>query len=339
MQTRRKELLHRVFSVIARKLGWLTLAFAVAIAPVALAQAQDGATLLAQMATAMRSLDYQGSFAYQHAGRIDTLRVFHAGGARERERLISLNGPRNEVIRDGTHITCIRADASAIVYTGASGRGLLPLVPDAADSTLEKSYSIIVSGKDRVAGYTADIVDIIPRDSFRYGYRLWIEEGSRLLLQSIVTDSKRHALEQFMFVSLVIGTPPSDTDLVSRQRELMTTTAADSNEIELRGAPMWSVDNPPAGFTFRSARRSSDALEGAQHLIYSDGLASVSIYVEPAAAASDGQTTMAGRGTMNIYTYSNDGWRFTILGDVPLATVTTIAQSLRQVGGVAPEIH
>ncbi|HET9034324.1 MAG TPA: MucB/RseB C-terminal domain-containing protein [Dokdonella sp.] len=298
---------------------------------IALAQTPEGATLLAQMAAAMRATDYQGSFVYQHAGRIDTLRVFHAGGARERERLISLNGPRNEIVRNGTNITSIRADDSAIVYNSTSGRGLLPLVPDSVDPELEKSYRIVLNGSDRVAGYSADIVDIVARDGFRYGYRLWIDKGSRLLLRSIVTDSKRQPLEQFMFVSLIIGTPPSDTDLVPRQRELLTTTATDSDEIELRGEPMWSVSKAPSGFAFRSARRSMDAVEGAQHLVYSDGLASVSVYVEPKNSTGDELTTIASRGTMNIYTYSNEKWRFTVLGDVPLATVTMMAQSLQPV--------
>lgn len=337
MPTQLKALLSRTLSVIARTAICLSIALSSLVAPVAFAQTSEGATLLAQMAAAMRSLDYQGSFAYQHAGRIDTLRVFHAGGARERERLVSLNGPRNEIIRDGAHITCIRADDSAVVYNSTSERGLLPLVPDTADPQLEKSYRIALSGSDRVAGYSADIVDIVARDGFRYGYRLWIDKGSRLLLRSIVTDSKRNALEQFMFVSLTIGTPPSDTDLVPRQRELLTTTAADSNEIEMRGAPMWQVTKFPPGFSFRSARRSRDAVKGAQHLIYSDGLASVSIYVEPRDAGTEELTTMAGRGTMNIYTYSSGAWRFTVLGDVPLATVTMMAQSLQQVSTSLPK--
>ena len=336
MQTQLKELLCRTLHVGVRNSIWLIVAVSTVFTPVALAQESNGAALLSQMATAMRTLDYEGSFAYQHAGRIDTLRVFHAGGARERERLISLNGPRNEVIRNGTNITCIQADDSAIVYTGTSGRGLLPLVPDTADSKLEESYRIVLSGSDRVAGYSADVVDIIARDGFRYGYRLWIDKGSRLLLRSIVTDSKRNALEQFMFVSLIIGSPPSDTDLVPRQRELLTTTAADTDEIELRGPPMWQVSKAPPGFAFRSARRSRDAVEGAQHLIYSDGLASVSIYIEPKTSTSDGLTTLAGRGTLNIYTYSNDAWRFTVLGDVPLATVTMMAQSLEPLGKASP---
>ncbi len=292
------------------------------------AQVPDGAAMLAQMASAMRSLDYQGSFAYQHAGRIDTMRVFHAGGARERERLISLNGPRSEVIRNGTQITCIQADDSAIVYQSPSGRGLLPLVPDAADPALGEHYQISIAGSERVAGYEADIIDIVARDGYRYGYRMWIEKATRLLLRSVVTDTKRRPLEQFMFVSLEIGTPPDDTDLIPRQREMLTTTAAQGDEIDLRGDVAWKVAKPPPGFTLRSARRSRDAAEGSQHLVYSDGLANVSIYVEPRSGKSDEMTTLAGRGTLNIASYSTDQWQFTVLGDVPLATVTAISQSL-----------
>jgi sigma-E factor negative regulatory protein RseB len=314
--------------VVARAGARHVVVLAALFATVASAQAPDGATVLAEMASAMRTLDYQGSFIYQHSGRIDTLRVFHSGSPRERERLISLNGPRSEVIRSGSTITCIQPDNSAILYSNSPGRGLLPLVPDTADESLGEHYRISVSGTDRVAGYSADIVDIIPRDAYRYGYRLWVESGTRLLLKSVVTDSKRKPLEQIMFVSLEIGTPPNDTDLVPSQSNLLSTTAARGDEIELRGGAAWEVARPPPGFTFRSARRSRDAEKGAQHLVYSDGLASVSIYVEPRIEGSAEVTTLAGRGTMNIYTYSDKRWQFTVLGDVPVATVTAIAQSL-----------
>ncbi len=297
----------------------------------AAAQAPRGAELLTQMSSSVRGLDYQGSFVYQHAGRIDTLRVFHAGGAREQERLISLNGPRSEVIRNGNNVTCIQADDSAIVYTNTSGRGLLPLVPDAATAGIDDHYAIRLDGSDRVAGYDADIIDVLPRDGFRYGYRLWLEKGTRLLLRSIVTNHKKMPIEQFMFVSLEIGRIPADTDLVPRQRELLTTTAAPADEINLRGPPAWKVLNAPAGFTLRSARQSAKAVAGAQHLVYSDGLASVSVYVEPIEASIDLPATLASRGTLNIYSFNKDSWRFTVLGDVPAATVTAIAESLQQV--------
>lgn len=329
MRTQSELSIRRLMLIRTRNAVGAILGVAVALSStLCFAQGSDGAALLAEMASAMQSLDYQGSFAYQHAGRIDTMRVFHAGGARERERLISLNGPRSEVIRNGSQITCIQADDSAVVYQSPSGRGLLPLVPDAADPTLGEHYQISIGGSERVAGYDADIVDIIPRDAYRYGYRVWIEKATRLLLQSVVTDSKRRPLERFMFVSLQIGTAPDDTDLIPSQRELLTTTAAQGDEVDLRGKVVWNVANPPPGFTLRSARRTRDGASGAQHLVYSDGLASVSIYVEPRSGKSDEMTTLAGRGTLNIATHSTDQWQFTVLGDVPLATVTAISQSL-----------
>lgn len=296
----------------------------------ATAEVRDARALLLEMSTAMRELNYQGSFAYQHAGRVDSLRIFHAGGVSERERLISLNGPSSELIRNGQHVTCIQPDGSATIYTSGSGKGLVPLVPAPGSSALGEHYDVTIIGTDRVAGYSADIVDVVPRDGYRYGYRLWLDQGTRLLLRSIVTDSQRRPLEQLMFVSLEIGKLPDETDLMPSRQELRTTTTAAVSEIVLRRAPQWTIDNPPAGFSFVSARRQKEATEGAEHLIYSDGLANVSIYIEPHDENVAATDTLAGRGTLNVYTHVEKDWRITVLGDVPIATVTAMGRSLRR---------
>ena len=75
-----------------------------AAAPSSANDAQDAQKLLFSMTNAIHALDYQGSFTYQHSGRTDTLRVFHAGGANERERLVSLNGPSRELVRSGSSV-------------------------------------------------------------------------------------------------------------------------------------------------------------------------------------------------------------------------------------------
>lgn len=317
--------------------AWIVFGFALGLCPDVHAQSSDSRELLQQMAAAIRSLDYQGSFVYQHAGRVDTLRVFHAGGALERERLVSLNGPRSEVVRSGANVTCIQADGSATVYSSNSGRGLLPLVPETGDSLIGEHYEVRIAGKDRVAGYEADVIDVLPRDRFRYGYRLWLDHSTRFLLRSMVTDSEGRPLEQFMFVSLELGKRPSDTDLVPRQGELLATTAATPVELELRGAPVWSVREPPPGFSLSSARRPRNGVAGTEHLVYSDGLANVSIYVEPRDAKDQENTTIAGRGTLNVYTTVDGEWRFTVLGDVPVVTISTIARSIVRSAKEAPE--
>jgi len=295
-----------------------------------LAQSGDARGMLAAMADAVRTLDYQGSLVYQHEGRVDTLRVFHAGGSLERERLISLNGPRREVVRNGNTVTCIEADGSATVYSSSKGQGLLPLVPLAGDGSIGEYYRIQLISTDRVAGYDADVLEVLPRDGFRYGYRLWLDRGTRLLLRSTVIDDQRRTLEQFMFVALEIGTLPSDTDLLPRQSPLLTSKAAQMDEMQLRSPSQWQVLAPPPGYRYVSGRRSVQGGQGSEHLVYSDGLANVSIYLEPREGTDAAGVSLARRGTLNVFSRVEGEWRMTVLGNVPATTVTSIGRALRR---------
>lgn len=308
--------------------------------PVGAGDAQEGQKLLFAMSHAIRSLDYQGSFTYQHSGRTDTVRVFHAGGANERERLVSLNGPNRELVRNGSAVICVEADGSAVSYSSGRGKGLLPLVPTADAAPLEENYAIRTAGSDRVAGFLADVIDIQPRDGFRYGYRIWLERDSRMLLRSMVVNQRNQILEQFMFVALEIGRLPSDADLVPRQSGRVIHDESAANELDMRHAPGFRVAGLPPGFSLISARRpSASASKIAEHLVFSDGLASVSLYIESQDDRNSGMAALAGRGTLNVHAFSRDGLRFTVLGDVPMATVNAIAQSVEKSNDNGSEIR
>ena len=314
--------------------GMLLVISLIAAAPSEADDAQDAQKLLFSMANAIHNLDYQGSFTYQHSGRTDTLRVFHAGGANERERLVSLNGPSRELVRSGSSVMCVGPDGSAVSYSISRGKGLLPLVPAATTSSLDQHYGIRMAGSDRVAGYLADVIEVHPRDGFRYGYRIWLERDSHMLLRSMVVDQRNQMLEQFMFVALEIGRTPSDTDLVPRQTGSLTSDGSGENEIELRKSPDFRVSAAPPGFTLISARRPSRSSSAtSEHLVFSDGLASVSVYIEAQAGNLSGLTTLAGRGSLNLQVFFRDGMQFTVLGDVPIATVSSIAGSIERVSG------
>lgn len=300
------------------------------------AQETDAHALLEQMSAAIHSLDYQGSFLYQHAGQVDTLRVIHAGGTRERERLLSLNGPRTEVIRNGPDVTFIQQDGSAIIYPSNSGRGLLPLVPGTAGRPFDENYQLKIVGTDRVAGYATDVIDVEPRDNWRYGYRLWLDRNSRLLLRSIVMDDSRQPLEQFMFVALQIGQLTDETELVPSQRELLTTRAARSDDWLLQKNSAWSATDLPPGFALGSVRQSQRDGAGVEHLVYSDGLANISVYLEPSQTESAENTTLNERGPLNMLTVNALGWRITAVGDVPARTLSAIAGSLRRIDVAEP---
>lgn len=293
------------------------------------AQEDLAGNLLQYMSAAVRSLDYQGSFIYEHNGEVDALRIFHQGGIRERERLVGLSGARSEILREGDLITCVQADRPTVLFPNRAGSRLLPLVPDTRSRAFGKLYALGLGGEDRVAGYRANIVEILPRDGYRYGYRLWLEQDSKLLLRSAVIDSSRRVLEQFMFVALDIHTKPNAADLAP---SVAAGVGAAPEETPLTTPPRWRVTDPPSGFLYLRGQRPMQAPTQAEHYVYSDGIANVSIYIEPRdpklPAAADSVLT---RGVLSIYSRNEGDWKITALGDVPRATVQRMARSVQAV--------
>lgn len=285
------------------------------------------------MSTAVRSLDYQGSFIYEHDGRIDALRIFHAGEGRGRERLISMSGPRSELVRDGSSITCVQSGAPTILFQNGRGARLLPLVPNTGGRSFDQYYALRSEGEDRVAGYGARVVDIVPRDAWRYGYRLWIEERSDMLLRSAVVDAARHTLEQFMFVALEVGAQPKRSDLVPSSEAGLGAPPA---EVPLAGAPQWRVADLPPGFRFTRALRTAQGAPGVEHQMYSDGLANVSVYVEPRTGTAPPAADRAvSRGVISLYSHETPELKITVLGDAPGATIERMARSVRPISAEA----
>ena len=300
------------------------------IAGHATGQPADDATaqnLLAHMSAALRALDYQGSFIYQHDGRIDALRIFHAGGMPERERLLSLSGVRSEIVRDGASVICQPGGLPTVLLPNRLAAHLLPLIPDTRGAGFARLYSLSVGGTDRIAGYPAQIIDIAARDGYRYGYRLWLDENSHLPLRSAVVDGARRPLEQFMFVTLDIGATPRQSDLAPSSAA--TSTAA-APEVPLGGPPQWRVADLPPGFYFMHSQRPAEGPTQAEHQIYTDGVANVSIYMEPRSGPSAPDRSLV-RGALGIYSHDVGTWRITGLGDVPRATVERMARSVQPV--------
>jgi sigma-E factor negative regulatory protein RseB len=284
--------------------------------------------LLTRMSASLRSLDFQGSFIYEHDGRVDALRVFHFGGERERERLVSLTGPRGEIVRDDRTVTCVQSGSIPTLFANRPGYSLLPLVPNVRE--LGAQYSVSAGGEDRVAGYVVRVVDIAPRDQYRYGYRLWLQQDTQLPLRSAILDAARRPLEQFMFVALDVGAKPSETDLLPGQSLDAAVSPAEEEKINSR--PRWTVPQAPAGFRLVRTQRPPGSNQS-EHLVYTDGIASVSIYVEP--RADTAQTTVESasmRGALSIHSRSDGALRITALGDVPPATVKAMALGVRANG-------
>jgi sigma-E factor negative regulatory protein RseB len=294
--------------------------------------AQDAAAWIARMGEAVRTLDYEGELVYAHAGQIETLRLFHAGGPDgERERLVTLTGAPREVIRADGSVTCIGTAPEPSVYADESGRPrLLAALPGADAHALQRHYAFVLGGVERIAGLPAQQVEVRPRDAFRYGYRLWLEQASGLPLKSMRFGADGRPVEQLMFTRIALGQRPSEADLAGDARDDAKRTVLVLPAAVAAVASAWTVVDPPPGFALAMQQPRADAGE---HLVYSDGLANVSVYVEALDAGIPVFSGPASRGAMNLYGRVVQGRQVTVLGDVPAATVERFAQSIAAADG------
>ncbi len=277
--------------------------------------ADDPASLLQRAAAAFGNLQYQGTFVYLHDGRLDAMRVTRSVGPEGSvERLVALTGERRELVRDASGTRCTVGGGSMTL--AEAGRVALPAPDLQRLADPESPYLIAVVGRDRVAGHDALVLDARPRDAARYGYRLWIEPQSGMLLGSTLVGPTGAAVEQIMFVDLVLQPAAEGAAPVPAAAQ----AAAAAEAADDAG---WTVGDLPAGF--RLVGRAADSAPGAQHLLYSDGLASVSVYVEPLGNAPVGSHR---RGALSVYGRTLDQHQVVVVGDVPPATVERIARSV-----------
>ena len=288
---------------------------------------QDVAQWVARMNQALTTLDYHGDLVYLHGGQMEALRLYHAGGASVRERLVSVSGVPREVIRDGGRIVCIGTSAAPSLYAdGGSAAPLLGALPGPGGVGLDPYYSLVLGGTERIAGLDAQQVEVRPRDAYRYGYRLWLERATGLPLKSVRFGADGRAVEQIMFTRIALNERPSEADLGTIAIEGAGQVALDRPQPASTTTAPWRVISPPDGFVLRLQR--PPAADASVHLVYSDGLANVSVYVEPLRAQVPAFSGAANRGALNLYGRVLEGRQITVLGDVPAATVERFAQGV-----------
>jgi sigma-E factor negative regulatory protein RseB len=303
-----------------------------------LALADSARHWLDRMSGALKTLDYDGTFVYQHGGKLDVMRIVHrvdAGG--RRERLVSLTGSAREVLRDDRSVTCIMPDNKSVMIGQSRPPQPFPVVPEDL-AMISQNYLLEDEGDDRMIGFRARVIAVTPKDQFRYGYRFWIEQDSRMMLRSDLTGEDGTAIEKVMFTALDIGIdiPASDLqpsltgDGFSWNRQTELNAAQDP----AHGQPGWAVRELPAGFMLTDFRRRRLHEQGgeAEHMVYSDGLATVSVYVEQALPETAPFTGLSTMGAMNAYGAVVEGYQVTVVGEVPVATVRMIATSVRRQG-------
>ncbi len=289
--------------------------------------AQDAEAWLQRMTQALQRTDYRGVLIYSQGGQMHGVQVYRsASGDAPRERLIALDGAEREVLREGRRVICQRGGSTPVA--GLPGG----LDSAAADSGSLENYQLKLEGEDRVAGLATQIVTIEPRDAFRYGQRIWLEQETGLPLRSVLFGSDARVASQSLFAQIELGYRPSAAEL-GACADGSTPTATPGEQAS--GTPRWTVRDLPPGF--RLLRAMHDAQRaGAEHQVYSDGLALVSIYIEPRAAAIEPLSGGVQRGALSLFGRALGNVHITVVGEVPALTVERMAQGmvdLRAPGG------
>lgn len=289
--------------------------------------------LINSMSRAVRERNYDGTFIYLRHRQLDSMRLIHkSDGGGEFERLVSLTGMPREVIRDDRSVRCIYPDDEAVVVEKSRPRKYVAQLPEPIER-IAPYYDFAVDGEDRVAGRDAWVVNIQPRDAFRYGYRLWIDKDSALLLKSELRDKSGFPLEQIMFTELhLLESVPAELlePSVSGQNFTWYHSASATSRGESARDGRWVVSWMPSGFAMNEHERQALVASGkpVDHMVFSDGLASVSVFIEKLEDNGEIAAGLSRMGGVNTYAKHLGEFQVTAVGEVPPATVQRIANSV-----------
>lgn len=304
---------------------WAAVAGLIAATAVQTASASPLAWL-DRMNDAVRQLDYEGRLVVQSGDNLDAIYLVHrVVDGIEKERIVSLTGEPREVIRSDEAVACLIPGQGRHINVGRNpaNQSISPLKGVSA-AHLAQSYRMQTLTPEIVAGRKAQQIIIEPRDDFRYGYRLFVDLRTALPLRSIMFDKARRPVSQMMFTEIRINEAitPIEHDLSAMQLARI-----DDDELaayERPTKPAWRVADLPPGFQLNAFRRRAAADGDAEHLIFSDGLATLSVYVQRA----DGQG-LSGEsrfGAAKAVGRIIGDHEVIVMGEVPLATLHWVAR-------------
>ena len=297
---------------------------------------QDAKHWLSKMMHAVESLNYEGTFVFMHGEDMEVMHIVHGNdGHGVRERLVSLNGEAREVIREQDVLTCVWPGSHFVVVETSRTRHGLPVKIPANLDKLEDYYQLEIAGTDRIAGRDCLYADIKPRDAYRYGYRLCIDKDSGMLLKSVMLTPDGKPIERVMFTSIKLldSVPVAQFKFHLMDKGFTWHTMDTENaKFQQKPDPSWHVTAKPPGFSVNEniIRPIAASDQPVQHIILSDGLASVSVFIAPWDTKNSSHEGAWRKGAMNVFTRLLDDHHITVVGEVPNKTVELVGQSIQR---------
>ena len=294
---------------------------------------QDDAWMMLQKASqAARELSYKGVFVYQSGNTSKSVQLTHMNyGQGEYARMVVLDGAPREVLSQGSDVVIYSPKNEKMMIEKKRGQNMFPaLLPSNMDA-LRTNYQAQSAGLERIGGRDAFVVNLIPRDQMRYGYRFWVDKEYGLLLKAMTLGEHGDALEQIGF-SQLSWMEGQDMDWFrpkfdpSKAYVMDQDAPAKANSAEID----WDVAQPPAGY--RKVDQVKQPVQGkalpVTQMIFSDGLASISVFIEPLAKGVRPKVGHTAVGATHFYALVSEGHQVMVVGEVPEIAVTQFANAV-----------
>jgi len=287
---------------------------------------------LDRMSSVIKTVDFEGTVIRRRNGQSEALKVLHKviDGV-VHEKIVTQEGNGLEIIRNGNEVHCILPDRKSVLIERWSDDSTLFSTLPASELRFGNEYDLSIVREERVAGRRALLLAIRPHDGYRFGHRIWLDRETAFPLRTELVAGDGALLEQLKFADIELGIEIPQQSLTSSFNLDDYTWYAEPVRPEIVNVESdWIGDEIPAGFRLLSTTQ--EIMEGAEtpvtHIMYGDGLATVSVFV---AAKRDGAVTERSTvGASNSYSIERDDYLITVIGEVPPATVRRIAVSMRQ---------
>ncbi|TAM11250.1 MAG: hypothetical protein EPN72_04025 [Nevskiaceae bacterium] len=303
--------------------------------------------LLERAVAASRNTSYAGTLVYRSEGVMEVLRVTHrVRNGQQDEHIITLTGTPRELLRIGNQLTCFFPRGRRVDLHNVPIKNLFAHLRGPALERLREWYGFQSIAADRVAGRNCLGVAVDPRDGYRYGYRVWVDQATGVPLRVALVDGSARVLEQVMYTQIEFPTSIPDSAFVPTLkdaegyravRQKISAPLDDATPPRLANdaaGGAWTFAAMPPGFTvtLQDQRHMPDRIGVVNHLMVSDGLSSVSVFAAQAEPAGAGLKGLSHIGAVHAYGRFLDGYHVTVVGEAPGRTVKMIGDALELQG-------
>ncbi|GGX69803.1 MucB/RseB C-terminal domain-containing protein [Saccharospirillum salsuginis] len=288
---------------------------------------------LNEMRSAIRDMSYQGEYLHRRGDETSVFSIAHATRDGEAVELLQqLDGSMIEVLREGDRVVCYYPKGSEDLVDRAIPAAPFSQMGPMQLERIAKSYRAMAMGEARVAGRDARVVSL-SADDWRYQHKLWLDKATGLLLQSEIRGQDGTVLEQFRYTRLTIGEPVSDQalqpSLAKAQVRQQTQYRSEPEQPDAGGfvtEPGWL----PPMFELEMTERHTGSDGWMEKRVYSDGLATFSVFVEPA-MDEDPMDSQARMGATHAVMQQQGDLMVTVIGEIPVETARRLLSSVQRV--------